>query len=107
MTSLTMEIEAINDLIQATESILFKELRGDIKSKNHVYNIDFAMPFEFSKIKNKKLKLPAILELYHDWARRAYMMCVQNRGKLKNGPMRQIALERLEQVKTISLLFSL
>ena len=106
MTELTMEIDAISDLIQASETILFKELKGDIKSKNRVYNVDFSMPAEFERIKNSKLKLPEILSIYHDWAYRTYMLCIKNRGKLKSGPMRKIILERLEMVKTINVIFS-
>lgn len=106
MVEMTMEIDAIVDLMKAVEKILEEEKAGtNITSISNVIYVDFFILPELERLKNARLKLPQILAVYHDWAHRTYNLAMNNRGRLKKGKLRNHVEKSLAQVQTIQGLF--
>lgn len=106
MIEMTMEIDAIVDLMKAVEAILEEEKKGTniVPIGNVVYVDLFILP-EFQRLRNAKLHFPQVLAVYHDWAERTYNLAMRNRGRLKKGKLRKLVESCLAQVQTIQVLF--
>jgi len=102
MVEMTMEIDAIVDLMNATERILNEEKSGgNTMPLGNIVHVDFFILPEFKRLAKAKLKLPQILAVYHDWAERTYMLAVKNRGRLQRGKLRKYIESSLAQVQTL------
>lgn len=106
MVEMTLEIEAVADLLKAIEKILEEEKEGtNISAIGNVIYTDFGILAEFERLREARLKLPQVIAVYHDWAERTYMLCVKNRGRLQKGKLRRYIEQCFGQVLTIKKLF--
>lgn len=105
LIEMSMEVDAIVDLMKATKGILDEEKKnGDTPGDNVVY-VDFFIQSELPRLQKARLNFPQVLAVYHDWAERTYHFALANRGRLKKGKLRNLVEDCLGQVQTIQALF--
>jgi len=102
---MSKEAEAIGDLLRATDKILLKEEKGEgrqVGEDNNVVYVDFGIAQEFKKLETTPMKIGQVLELYHNWAERVFLLAMQNSGRLKKGKLREHVAKTLAIVATIT-----
>jgi len=107
------EVESIGDMLVAIDKFLAKEAapankgnkdnKEDIKNKNNVIYVDFALPNEFKSAISKRMKLTLIIGMYHDWAERTLFLVEENSGRFgKKGKLLSHVTQLRNMVSTIS-----
>lgn len=100
------EAEAIGELLQAADDILVKEEKGEGKKKSeeneNVVYVDFGIAQEFKRLETTPMRIGKVLELYHNWAERVYLLACKNSGRLKKGKLRDHVVSTLTIATTIT-----
>ena len=104
MSAMTKEVDAIADLLRATDAILLREEKSDSHElgKNNVIYVDFAIAQEFKKLETTPTQMDKILKLYHDWAERVFLLAERNSGRHKKGKLRTHVVSALGIAATIT-----
>lgn len=103
LLAMSKEAEAVGDLLNAIERFLEDEEKGSVQVPKDVIHVDFKIKTEFTKVmtKHRRIALIDILKHYHDWAERAYLLCLKNGGRLQKGKLRDHVVEAKDIVATI------
>jgi len=104
LQAMSKEAEAVGDLLNAIARHLSNEEKGSAQTPQNVIHVDFKIKTEFTKTmtKHKSLSLLKVLENYHDWAERAFLLCLKNEGRLDKGLVRNHVVGARDIIATIT-----
>lgn len=103
LLAMNKEVEAVGTLINAIDNYLADEEKRPDHTLTNVVHVDFRIKNEFQTImlSHDKYTLLEILQKYHEWAERVFVLCMNNTGKLDRGLVRKHVLEARNVVASI------